>query len=344
MPGQVSGRGPWLALGHHTGELIALGRLLRARVSVRWASAAFTDAFRTFPAGTLLVPASARARLEPMARELGLAVRATAGVPPALALRAPRVGLYQSWVPAIDEGWTRFVFDKQVGVDYETLHDRDVQAGRLRERFDVIVLPDQPAAVTVKGYAAGTMPPEYTGGLGAAGVEELRRFAQAGGTLVALDSAAELAVQDLGLGARNVLAGGPGAGSDFYCPGALLRVTTAEHPLTAGLGPTPAIWFENSPAFEVETGTVLARYTDENPLLSGWLRGERRLVGKAAMVEAPLGKGRVVLLGFRPQYRAQSWATYPALLNAIYTSAATPVRENRSSASRPPARAASTRP
>ena len=139
--------------------------------------------------------------------------------------------------------------------------------------------------------------------------------------------------------------------SDFYCPGALLRVTTVEDPLTAGLERSAAIWFEESPAFEVSSGKVLARYPDENPLLSGWLSGERRLYGKAALVEAALGRGRVVLFGFRPQYRGQSWATYPALLNAIYTSAATPVglrapaaRAKERKASTPPARVTSTRP
>lgn len=100
-------------------------------------------------------------------------------------------------------------------------------------------------------------------------------------------------------------------------------------PLTAGLDESAAIWFEESPAFDVETGKVLARYPEANPLLSGWLLGERKLFGKAALVEAPLGKGRVVLFGFRPQYRAQSWATYPALLNAIYTSAIEAPRAKR---------------
>jgi hypothetical protein len=337
VPGQVTGRGPWLAMGHRSGEMVALGRLLRARVGVRWATADFVDAGRRFPAGTLLVPASARAPLLAFARELGLRAQAVAAAPPALLLRAPRVGVYQSWVPAIDEGWTRFVLEQQMGVDYQTLHDRDVQAGSLRARFDTIILPAQSPAAIVNGHAAGTMPEQYTGGLGRKGVQELKAFAEAGGTLVALDAAARLAVQELGLGVRDVLAPEREApreeaaarppASDFYCPGALLRVTTAAHPLAAGLAPSAAIWFEESPAFEVERGTVVARYPDENPLLSGWLLGGQRLFGKAALVEAPLGQGRVVLFGFRPQYRAQSWATYPALLNAIYTSAVAPAAQ-----------------
>jgi hypothetical protein len=182
----------------------------------------------------------------------------------------------------------------------------------------------------VTGHPPGSLPDEYTGGLGAKGVLELKAFAEAGGTLIALDAAARLAVRDFGLGVRDALAverpagtgaAGRRASSDFYCPGALLQVTTTPHALTAGMDESAAIWFEESPAFDVETGTVLARYPEANPLLSGWLLGERKLFGKAALVEAKLGTGRVVLFGFRPQYRAQSWATYAPLLNAIYTSA-----------------------
>ena len=353
VPGQVLGRGPWITLGHRTGEMVALGRLLRAHVPVRWATAEFVDAGRRFPAGTLLVPSSARTRVEPLARELGIVGRAVSTLPPALVLRAPRVGVYQSWVPAIDEGWTRFVFEQQVGVEYTTLHDRDIQQGSLHDRFDVIVLPSQSPAGIVRGWAAGTMPAEYTGGLGPTGIEALRRFAEDGGTLAALDAAARFAIQDLSLPVRDVVGDTSGSGedegrargvsSDFYCPGALLRVSAVNHPLAAGLGDSPAIWFENSPAFEVEKGTVVARYPEENPLLSGWVLGERRLFGKAALAEVPVGRGRVVLFGFRPQYRAQSWATYPALLNAIYTSAVVPPEANRKRASSPPARATSTR-
>jgi ribosomal protein L18 len=323
VPGRVEGEGPRLALGHASGDLVALARLLERGVDVRWALEPFTDAGRSFPAGTLLVPDSARRFVASLASELGVEARAVRAEPRALRLRRPRVGLYRSWVPSMDEGWTRFVFEKEVGVPYGELRDREVRAGRLRERFDAIVLPDQPPGALLNGHAPGTMPEAYTGGLGADGTAALRAFVEAGGTLVALDSATGFAIEQLRLPVKNALAGvGPAA---FFCPGSILKVRVEPAPpLGHGLPETTPVWFEGSPAFEVERGTVVARYGDEDPLLSGWLLGGDRLKGRAALVEVPLGKGCVVLFGFRPQYRAQSRVTYPALLNALYLSAAEP--------------------
>jgi hypothetical protein len=92
-PGRVEGEGPRLALGHASGDLVALSRLLELGVRVRWAVEAFSDAGRSFPAGTLLVPASARRFVSPLASELGLVARAVRAEPRALRLRRPRVGL-----------------------------------------------------------------------------------------------------------------------------------------------------------------------------------------------------------------------------------------------------------
>lgn len=322
-PGRVEGDSPRLALGHTSGELVALGRLLDEGVKVRWALEPFVDAERSFAAGTLLVPASARRLVEPLASELGFTARAVRTEPRALRLRRPRVGLYRSWVPSMDEGWTRFVFEREMGVAYQELHDREVRGGRLRERFDAIVLPDQAPASLMNGHVPGSMPEEYTGGLGPEGVAALRAFVEAGGTLVALDSATGFAIDQLGLPVRNALTGVEPAA--FFCPGSILATRAdAVHPLAHGLPETTPVWFEGSPAFEVDKGSVVLRYEAEDPLLSGWLLGGERLRGKAALAEVPLGKGRVVLFGFRPQYRAQSRVTYAALLNALYLSAAEP--------------------
>jgi glutamine amidotransferase-like uncharacterized protein len=83
-------------------------------------------------------------------------------------------------------------------------------------------------------------------------------------------------------------------------------------------------WFEGSPAFEVTDPAsvrVIAQYTaGESPLLSGWILGDKLIRGKSALVEASIGKGRVILFGFRPQYRGQTLATVPLLFNAMLTS------------------------
>jgi glutamine amidotransferase-like uncharacterized protein len=64
---------------------------------------------------------------------------------------------------------------------------------------------------------------------------------------------------------------------------------------------------------------VIARYPSDPKqiLLSGWALGAEKIAGKAALIEVSMGKGKIVLFGFRPQYRGQSLATFPLLFNAI---------------------------
>jgi len=92
-------------------------------------------------------------------------------------VKAPRVGMYQSYVPSMDEGWTRWLFD-DFGFGYTSLHDADIKSGNLRARFDTIVIPDQPPQQIAQGHRDGTMPPEYCGGLGEKGAAALKEFAE----------------------------------------------------------------------------------------------------------------------------------------------------------------------
>ncbi|HWW75366.1 MAG TPA: hypothetical protein VNZ44_08220, partial [Pyrinomonadaceae bacterium] len=217
----------------------------------------------------------------------------------------PRLGLYKSHVPSMDEGWTRWVFEKQLNVTYSSLEDAEVRAGNLRAKFDAVVIPDQPARAILEGYRKGTMPEELTGGLGREGVKALREFVEQGGTLVALNGAAEFAAEQLGLPVRDVTA--DLKRTEFYCPGSILRtVIDTTNPVAKGMPRESVAWVEDSPVFEVEPGPsaararVVARYPEEGtPLLSGWLLGAERIRGKAALVEVELGRGRVYLFGFR---------------------------------------------
>ncbi len=229
-----------------------------------------------------------------------------------------RIAIYQSYAGSMDEGWTRLIFDNYK-IPFTSAHDRDVRTGNLNARFDVMILPDQNSRGLSNGLG-DNYPDSLRGGLGDEGGAALRSFVENGGTLIAFNKATSYAIETLSLPVRNVLQGLPS--TEFYCPGSILGVNlTPGHPVTRGMKATPAIWFEGSPAFAVTDAsrtTVLATYPSTgDPLLSGWLLGGDKLHGRAAAVDVTLGRGHVILFGFRPQYRAQTMATYPMIWGAI---------------------------
>ena len=301
----------------------ALNHLLAAGVPVYRTKERLPDG--GFPPGTIIF--SPHAAVDPVAlvADFGVTVQRLSLAPlteSCLEQRAPRLGLYQSWKPAIDEGWTRFILE-EYGFPYTTLHDADIRNGDLAARFDTIVIPQQGRDDILEGNKEKNdykepYPPEYVGGLGDLGVDALRRFVEAGGTLVALDSACEAVIKGLWLPVRNTLEGIDR--KEFYCPGSLLRIIVDPvHPLGWGLRREETAVFINSPAFEITNGggTVIARYPLSDPNLSGWILGAKHLADRAALAEIPFGAGRAILIGFRPQFRAQARGTYKVLFNAI---------------------------
>lgn len=242
--------------------------------------------------------------------------------------------LYRSSVPSYDEGWTRWILDTR-NIQYRVLGDKELRAGvtyykpsaGVTIKHQVIVIPDQPARTLLEGYRPGTRPPEVSDGLGEDGVRTLRQFVESGGTIVFLNRASNFAIEQFKLPVRNVVAGLPR--TEFYVPGSILRIELdTSHPLANGMPKQTIAWAEDSPVFEVaevagasvppSNVRVIGLYpADKNPLLSGWLLGEERLKGKAALVEVQMGEGRIILFGFRPQYRAQSLATFPLFFNAL---------------------------
>ncbi len=269
-------------------------------------------------AGAIIVSGVDRQR----AGELGLNAVAIANAPAdAVSTKKPRVGLYRSWAANIDEGWTRWILENY-GFAPVTLRNGDIQTGHLRDRLDAIILPDASARQIADGFAAGSIPGEYAGGLGEDGADALRTFVKAGGTLIAFNNASLYAIENLNLPVTNVL---QGLNNDqFYCSGSLLRVELQDlnHPALWGMPREPFVMFERGPAFDTKTGfrgVVLASYAKErNPLASGYLLHPERLQGKHAALEVFYGDGRVCLYGFRPQWRGQSHGTYKLIFNAIY--------------------------
>jgi hypothetical protein len=231
---------------------------------------------------------------------------------------APRVGIYRSWEEPTPEGWTRWVFD-QHGLVYDTIRDARMRAGNLEEDYDVILFQGQSAGSIRNGFEEGTLPAGYTGGLGAAGERSLQAFVRNGGRVVAIEEATDFVIETLGLGVTNAVERLPA--QDFFIPGSILQVDLeAGNVVTRGKGDSTPVWFWNSSrAFDVDDPQVevVARYSEGNPLLSGWLLGPEHLAGKAAIVEARVGQGSVILFGFQPDYRGQTVTTWPLLFNAL---------------------------
>ncbi len=252
-----------------------------------------------------------------LAEELALqATRGSAGGTP---LPRPRVGLYRPWTASMDEGWTRWILENH-GFEFTNLSNADVQGGELNGRYDVIVLPaDRPASL-LEGFERGSVPPRYAGGLGEVGVRALDAFVRNGGTILCLNQASDLCIEELHLPVTNV---SNGLGRDvFFSSGSILEAQVdTTHPVMAGMPERSAIFFDRSPVFmpaQDFQGSVLAQYAPEgSPLLSGYLLGEEHLQGLAAALDVRHGNGHVLLLGFRPQWRGQPRSTFRVLFNSV---------------------------
>lgn len=247
-----------------------------------------------------------------------------------------RVGLYKSWTGSMDEGWTRFVFDT-FNLPYNSVFDRDIRSGNLGEKYDVIILPSLRTREIIEGNRSDVYPPEYSGGISREGTEQLRKFVEGGGKLICFDRSCDFAIATFKLPLKNSVS--DLKSSEFYCPGSILRlVPQGTHPITQNVSGGFDAYFANSSAFEenkliavsdnsaggtssknsaVSSVRVIARYAHDNLLRSGWLLGEKNLAGKAALVECQVGSGHVILFGFPPQNRGQTWGTFQLIFNAI---------------------------
>ena len=277
------------------------------------------------PIGRVVVTGAPRGSLEKVAADLGFTLRSESQVRGGLAIKAPRIGMYDTWSGGnMDEGWTRWVLE-QYGFRSTRLHNADVRAGGLSDKYDAIILPDQSLNSILEGNTASTTRPEYRGGIGDEGVAALKSFVNAGGTLITLGAACDLAIAKFPVPVRNLK--GDLTRDQHFAPGSILRVDVdTRHPIGYGMAATSHGFYVNSPFFSVVEGfasqrvTVVARYPNTDVLASGWLRGESLMAGRAAVVSIDMNPGRIVLFGLRPQHRAQTHATFPMLFNALYLS------------------------
>jgi hypothetical protein len=243
----------------------------------------------------------------------------------------PKIGLYKPFTSSMDEGWTRHVLDTY-RILYRSISNEDFRAGRLD--YDSIILPADSESTIVNGLSAERYPAEFAGGIGDAGIENLKKFVDRGGKLICFDDSCELVIKRFGLPLKNVLSGLKR--NEFYNPGSIVKLKVdTTHPYAKGmLEDTPA-YFITSSAFEIVQSagvrplpderdksrnlntTVVARYAGTDALMSGWMLGEKYLNGKVALAEVGYGRGKIVLFAFRPQHRGQTFATFPFIFNAL---------------------------
>ena len=313
------------AWGHATNDdIIALNRLIAKGHSISWTAEAVDIDGRTIPPGTMIVSQKPGLfqDMEAIIGDLYVQFEALTNPPDASAykLKPVRLGLYKSWTASMDEGWTRWVLE-QHEFPYESVFDKDIREGHLNDRYDVILFPDSRESQIIQGLSEKEVPPEYAGGIGEAGIEEIRTFVQNGGTLITLNSSSEFPIKHLYLTVENCAADLDRMA--FFIPGSILRVINDPgHPIAYGYDRISEIFFRRSPVFSASEGTSVVRYPTHEPLLSGWANGDNHLFNKSAIVDVPYGQGKIILIGFPAQYRAQSQGSFRYVFNAIFYGAA----------------------
>jgi hypothetical protein len=345
-------------LSHRVNDAFkAVNRLLKAGEEVYWLKGGSDPAMGT---GAMYIPAKASTLpvLQKAAKEIGLTFNAVTGKPSveAYKLRPVRIGLWDRYGGSMPSGWVRWLLE-QFEFPFEVVYPQTLDAGNLNAKFDVLVFVSDgiPAADAGRGGPGGmppefaammrdpeNVPQEYRGWLGQVTVgktvPQLRRFVEDGGTLIAIGRSTGVA-QHFGLPVADALLEKTATGDrrlpndKYYVPGSVLRAAVDNNnPLAYGVGTQVDMFFDNSPAFTLRPDASIkgvrpvAWFDGPAPLRSGWAWGQHYLNGALAVIEAPLGKGKVFLYGPEITFRAQPHGTFKFLFNGIYYGPAQAVR------------------
>jgi hypothetical protein len=318
----VAGAGSVFAVSHKPNASFQLVNAVLAQGgTVAMASDALNTAEGT-EKGAFIVSGVSRSVVSDLATKFSIGAVSIPSVPThVVPIKKARVGLYRPWDPSIDEGWTRWILENY-NYEPKSIYNADMRSAGLNSRYDVIILPDMSSEQLMEGFQTGSVPGQYAGGIERDGLNNLREFVRAGGTLIAFNRTAASLIPLMSLPVRNVLQGVPS--EKFFCAGSLLRVEMQQPdmPVNYGVPASPVVMFERGPAFETLPGfkgAVLAKYAKEaDPLESGMIQHSEVLHDKDAALQLSFGSGRILLYGFKPQQRAQAHGTYRYLFNALY--------------------------
>lgn len=331
--GSFSRANTYILSAKQNASALAVNRLMKAGANVSRAEEDGGNAAM----GDFIVSGNVQPILQQMADEYGLDAVAADYSGATRAMRPIKIGLYKSWQANMDEGWTRWVLE-QFEFELDTLHNAEM-TGDLSQ-YTAIILPSQSSSGIMHGYRSGYMPEKFTGGLGLEGTLSLENYVQSGGVLIAFDNSTDFVIDQFGLPVRNVTRGlSP---SSFFIPGSIVRMNTdTTHPIGWGMMEESGAFFSRSRAFkrvlksskgeggneEVKAAPepdldIVARYAQNDILMSGWAMGQNRyLKNNGSLMNVRHGDGQIVLFGFRPQFRGQPRGTYKLIFNAIYLGA-----------------------
>ncbi len=340
-------------LSHEVNDaFVAVNRLLKANEEVFWLKTTASANGKTFPVGTMFVPAKATTLpiLQKLAADRGLAFDAVAAKPggDSMKLKPVRIGLWDQYGGSMPSGWTRWLFE-QYEFPFEVVFPATLDAGNLNAKFDVLVfvdggIPERDGAGGGGGFGGQppveSVPAEFRGMLGRVTVSktvpELKKFVENGGTVLTIGSSTSLG-KHLGLPIRDALVERIAGGVErqlprekYYIPGSILeaRIDNTQ-PLAYGMGDRAMVFYDESPAFRLQPDAgmkgvkPIAWYDGPAPLRSGWAWGQQYLDQAVSIIEAPVGKGHVVLFGNEVNWRGQPHGTFKLLFNGMYYGSAT---------------------
>ena len=327
---------------------LAVNRLLAAKVPVQVISQPISANGTTYPAGSWYVPAGGQASavLGKLALEKGLPAAAVSAAPGTTVALAPvRVGLWDQYGGSMPSGWTRWILE-QFEFPFQVVYPQRLDAGNLKDQFDVLVFVDGAIPASQGGggqggqggFGGGTpadLPEEFRAMTGRVTLDktvpQLKAFLEAGGRIVTIGGSTSLA-RHLGLAVGNHLVERTPQGEvrpiprdKFYVPASLLEVTV-DNSTTSGLGmgTSAIVMFDESPVLELPPDAIrrgirpVAWFATSTPLRSGWAWGQTYLTGGVAAAEATVGRGTLYLFGPEITFRSQPHGTYKFLFNAIY--------------------------
>jgi hypothetical protein len=377
VAGSIQGAGPVFLLRDTGQEGLLEARYALARFHVAIAERAFSVAGTEYPAGSWILESQAglASAVRDVAAKLGLDFVSASAAPEVARHEAPppRLGLWVPWADTDTAGWARYTLDQR-HIPYSYVRDEDIRAGKLKDRYDVLLYPhvDLELAEQIEGLhkAWGPMPfrktnttpsfgtpassDDITGGIGYGGLAELQRFLDSGGLLITLGSGSMLPLEgglvrgirrEAGGTPRSTQGGGAAAAAasqtaETRTPGAHVRVSFArpEHPIAYGYAPRTWVFRQNFPLYSIprrwlrmaycttcldgpfDRRGIVLEWGDREAaafVVSGQAWGEDNLIGRAAILDLPAGKGHVIAFNFNPLHRDLNRGDQRLLWNAI---------------------------